>query len=163
MHSVPSSTGRSAASRSAASRSATSRSATGGRLVGTPQRSVGAVVGDILTGVTALAKAEARLAVAEVVSEATDRGRAAARALAIITVGGVLGVLALAALLFTGGAALALIMATWLAALIVAAVVAITAAVALSTGTTHLRRSLKPAESDHPDHTALSTRAKETG
>ena len=128
-----------------------------------PQRSVGAVVGDIFTGVTALAKAEARLAVAEVVSEATDRSRAAGKALAIIAVGGVLGVLALAALLFTGGAALALVMATWLAALIVTAVVGLIAGIALGMGTSRLRRSLKPAESDHPDHTALRTRAKETG
>ncbi len=120
-------------------------------------------MGDILTGVTALAKAEARLAVAEVVSEATDRSRAAARALAIIAVGGVLGVLAVAALLVTAGMALALVMAAWLAALIVTVVVGLIAAVSLGMGTSHLRRSLKPAESHHSDHTALSTRAKETG
>lgn len=113
-------------------------------------RPVGAVVGDIMHSATALARAEARLAVAEFETKVTAKATGAARAGGVIAAGGVFAVLALAGLLTAATAALAIYMATWLAALIVTAVAGILAYVMVMAGVSKLRNSLKPSTTATP-------------
>lgn len=113
-------------------------------------RGVSEVVGDIMQNVNSLARAEARLAVAETVTKVSGRARSAGRGATIAAAGGVLGILAIGGLLAAGAAALALVMAAWLAILLVAAVTALGAALAIFIGARHLRRALSPAHAPAP-------------
>jgi hypothetical protein len=107
-------------------------------------RPVTELVGDIVQNVNALARAEARLAIAEVTQHVTVRATHAGRGAGITAAGGILALLAGGALVAAAAAALALVVATWLAILIVGAVTGLAAWLAISRGVRHLRLALSP-------------------
>lgn len=117
---------------------------------GVDDRPVAQVVGDIVQNVNALARAEARLAVAEVVTQTSARAKIAGKGAGIAAAGGVIGLLALGFLLASAAAALALVVATWLAILIVGAVAGIGAWIAISLGARHLRRAFTSKDAAAP-------------
>jgi hypothetical protein len=84
------------------------------------ERSIGAVLKDIVGNVQQIIRAELRLARAEVGQEA----RKAKRSLMLLLVGGVIAALSLGCLLLAGVYALSIVVAPWLAALIVGAATA---------------------------------------
>lgn len=116
-------------------------------------RPVTEVVGDIMGNLNTLAKKEARLAVAELVGGVVDRAKLAGLGTGIAAGGAMLGVLSVGALLAAGAAALALVMATWLAILLVGIAGLALSGLTVSFGTRHLRRALSPSP--------VSTDAKE--
>lgn len=116
-------------------------------------RPVTQVVGDIMGNLNSLAKKEARLAVAEHVGAVVDRAKLAGRGAGIAAGGALLSLLSLGVLLAAAAAALALVMATWLAILVVGVVGLATGGLTISFGARHLRRALSPSP--------VSTDAKE--
>jgi hypothetical protein len=110
------------------------------------ERPVTELVGDIVQNLNALARAEARLAVAEVTNNVSARAKRAGRGAGIAAAGGVLGLLAGGALVAAAAAALSLVVATWLAILIVGVATGLAAALAISRGVRHLRLALTPSD-----------------
>lgn len=115
------------------------------------ERPVTAVVGDIMQDLSALARAEARLAVAEATDKVTSRLKASGRGAGFAAAGATLAAMALGGLLAAAAAALSLVMAGWLAILLVALVTGLGAWLAISTGTRHLRRVLSSAPASSGD------------
>jgi uncharacterized membrane protein YqjE len=93
-------------------------------------RSLADVLQDIVANIQEIVRSEVRLAKAEIREEGLKAGRAAA----MLGAGALLGVYAIGFLLFTGVRALELVVAPWLAGLIVTVVVALTAAVMIQVG-----------------------------
>lgn len=118
--------------------------------LGIDERPVTEVVGDIVQNVNSLARAEARLAVAELTNQASARAKVAGKGAGIAAAGGVLALLALGFLLASAAAALALVVATWLAILIVGAVAGIAGWIAISLGARHLRRAFTSKDAAAP-------------
>lgn len=109
-----------------------------------PDRPVGEVVGDIMQNLNALARAEARLAVAEASDKLAGRAKAAGRGVGFATAGAVFGMMALAGLLAAAAAALSLVVAGWLAILIVAGASALAGWLGITIGARQVRRALTP-------------------
>ena len=157
---------RSAPSRAVPAREATNGSPGGARAVSTNlrpsanDRGVAEVVGHIVGNLNSLARAEARLAVVELVGGLTDRAKGAATGAGIAAGGALLGLLAIGGLLAAGAAALSLVMAAWLAILLVAVVTGVAAWITASLGARQLRRALN---SPSPKHSHASKDAKEHG
>jgi hypothetical protein len=99
-------------------------------------RSVPEVLQDIVGNIQEIIRSEFRLAKAEVKQEASK----AAPSLKMIVVGAGIGFYALGFLLFTLVMGLATMMATWLAALIVGAVLGLTALALLATASKRLKQ-----------------------
>jgi len=99
-------------------------------------RSVPEVLQDIVGNIQEIIRSEFRLAKAEVKQEASK----AAPSLKMIVVGAAIGFYALGFLIFTLVMGLATMMATWLAALIVGAVLGLIALVTIATATKRLKQ-----------------------
>jgi uncharacterized membrane protein YqjE len=99
-------------------------------------RSVPQVLQDIVGNIQEIIRSEFRLAKAEVREEASE----AAPPLKMIVVGAGLGLYALGFLLFTVVMGLATVVATWLAALIVGAVLGLIALVLIATASKRLKQ-----------------------
>lgn len=99
-------------------------------------RSVPEVLQDIVGNIQEIIRSEFRLAKAEVKQEASK----AAPSLKMIVVGAGIGFYALGFLLFTLVMGLATMMATWLAALIVGAVLGLTALALIATASKRLKQ-----------------------
>jgi membrane protein len=100
------------------------------------QRSVSDVLQDIIGNLQQIVRDEFRLAKADV----EDKARRAARPASILAAGAVLGLYGLGFLLLAGVYGLSLVIAPWLAALLVGAVLAIVAAILVSSGRTRLKQ-----------------------
>jgi hypothetical protein len=100
------------------------------------QRSVSEVLQDIFGNLQQIIRDEFRLARAEVEGEA----RRAARPASILAAGTVLGLYGLGFLLLAAVYGLSMVIAPWLAALLVGAVLAVVAAVLISSGRNRLRQ-----------------------
>ncbi|HWZ24701.1 MAG TPA: phage holin family protein [Verrucomicrobiae bacterium] len=98
-------------------------------------RSVPEVLQDIVGNIQEIIRSEFRLAKAEVKQEASK----AAPPVKVIVAGAVIGFYALGFLLFTAVMGLATMMATWLAALIVGAVLGIVALTLITTASKRLK------------------------
>jgi uncharacterized membrane protein YqjE len=99
-------------------------------------RSVPAVLQDIVGNIQEIIRSEFRLAKAEIKEEASKAYGPAT----VWLVGVAVGLYALGFLLFTGVMALATVMATWLAALVVGAGLAATSVALISVGTARLKK-----------------------
>lgn len=104
------------------------------------ERSVSDVLQDIFGNVQDIVRSEVRLASAEIKTEAAKTARAAKSLIA----GAVLGVYAGGLLLIAAVYGLCLVLAPWLAALLVGAVVAVLAAALIVAGRKRLRLVKKP-------------------
>jgi Kef-type K+ transport system membrane component KefB len=98
-------------------------------------RSVPEVLQDIVGNIQEIIRSEFRLAKAEIKQEASK----AAAPIMMWIIGGAVGLYALGFLLFTAVMAMATVMATWFAALIVGAVLAVVSIALLSAGTKRLK------------------------
>jgi membrane protein len=98
------------------------------------QRSVSDVLQDIIGNLQQIVRDEFRLAKVEV----EDKAHRAARPASILAAGAVLGLYGLGFLLLAAVYGLSLVIAPWLAALLVGAVLAIVAAILVSSGRTRL-------------------------
>jgi uncharacterized membrane protein YqjE len=105
-------------------------------------RSVPEVLQDIVGNIEEIIRSEFRLAKAEVKQEASE----AAPPLKMIVVGAAIGFYALGFLLFTLVMGLATVVATWLAALIVGAVLGLIALVLITTASKRLKQVNKVPE-----------------
>ncbi|HXO62418.1 MAG TPA: phage holin family protein [Candidatus Acidoferrales bacterium] len=105
-------------------------------------RSVPEVLQDIVGNIQEIIRSEFRLAKAEVKEEASK----AAPPLTMIVVGAAIGFYALGFLIFTLVMGLATVMATWLAALIVGAVLGLMALVMITTASKRLKQVNKVPE-----------------
>jgi len=104
------------------------------------ERSVSEVLQDIFGNVQDIVRSEVRLARAEIKTEAAKTARAGKSLIA----GGVLGLYAGGLLLLAAVYGLSMIIAPWLAALVVGATVAVVAAALISVGRERLRLVKKP-------------------
>ena len=104
------------------------------------ERSVSEVLQDIFGNVQDIVRSEVRLAKAEIKTEAAKTARAAKALIA----GAVLGLYAGGLLLIAAVYGLSLILAPWLAALVVSAFIAVVAASLISVGKERLRLVKKP-------------------
>ena len=105
-------------------------------------RSVPEVLQDIVGNIEEIIRSEFRLAKAEIKQEASQ----AAPPLKMIVVGTAIGFYALGFLIFTLVMGLATVVATWLAALIVGAVLGLIALVLITTASKHLKQVNKVPE-----------------
>ena len=104
------------------------------------ERSVSDVLQDIFDNVQDIVRSEVRLARAEIKTEAAKTARAAKSLIA----GAVLGLYAGGVLLIAAVYGLSMVVAPWLAALLVGAFVAVVAAILISIGQGRLRKVKKP-------------------
>ena len=104
------------------------------------ERSVSDVLQDIFGNVQDIVRSEVRLAQAEIKTEAAKTARAAKSLIA----GAVLGLYAGGVLLIAAVYGLSMVIAPWLAALLVGAFVAVVAAILISIGQGRLRNVKKP-------------------
>ncbi len=104
------------------------------------QASTAALVSRLSEQVTTLVRDELTLARMEL----AEKGRKAGKGAGLLSAAGVLAMYGLGALLVTAGAALALVLPVWAAALIVAAVLLTVAAVTALTGRRQLKRAVPP-------------------
>ena len=104
------------------------------------ERSVSDVLQDIFGNVQDIVRSEVRLAQAEIKTEAAKTARAAKSLIA----GAVLGLYAGGVLLIAAVYGLSMVIAPWLAALLVGAFVAVVAAILISIGQGRLRKVKKP-------------------
>jgi uncharacterized membrane protein YqjE len=104
------------------------------------ERSVSDVLQDIFGNVQDIVRSEVRLARAEIGTEAAKTARAAKSLIA----GAVLGLYAGGVLLIAAVYGLSMVVAPWLAALLVGAFVAVVAAILISIGQGRLRKVKKP-------------------
>lgn len=104
------------------------------------ERSVSDVLQDIFGNVQDIVRSEVRLARAEIKSEAEKTARAAKSLIA----GAILGFYAGGLLLMAGVYGLSMVLAPWLAALVVGAFVAVAAVSLISVGRERLRLVKKP-------------------
>ena len=104
------------------------------------ERSVSDVLQDIFGNVQDIVRSEVRLAQAEIKTEAAKTARAAKSLIA----GAVLGLYAGGVLLIAAVYGLSMVVAPWLAALLVGAFVAVVAAILISIGQGRLRKVKKP-------------------
>ena len=104
------------------------------------ERSVSDVLQDIFGNVQDIVRSEVRLAQAEIKTEAAKTARAAKSLIA----GAVLGLYAGGVLLIAAVYGLSMVVAPWLAALLVGAFVAVAAAILISIGQGRLRKVKKP-------------------
>lgn len=100
-----------------------------------PDRSLGSLFTELSRELGTLVRKEIQLAK----TEATEKARQAGSGAALVAIGGVLLLVALLALATTAILALSEVVAPWLAALIVAVVVALVGIVVLSKGLSNLR------------------------
>jgi uncharacterized membrane protein YqjE len=107
----------------------------------TSQPSTGDLVSQLGEQVSTLVREELALARAEM----TEKGKRAGKGAGLLGVGGVLALYGLGALFVTIGAALALVMPVWLAALIVTVVVFAAAGVAALVGKKQVQQAVPPA------------------
>jgi uncharacterized membrane protein YqjE len=105
-------------------------------MAGEGARSIAAVLTDIVGNVQQIIRAEIRLAKVEVRQEVNI----AARSAMLLIVGGVVAVLALGVALLAGVYALAIVVAPWLAALIVAGAVGAIAGALIASGITQMHQ-----------------------
>ena len=119
------------------------------RLDATPQPSTAELISQLSEQVSTLVRDE--LALARV--EMTEKGKRAGKGAGLLGGGGVLALYGLAALLFTIGALLALVMPPWAAALIVTVVLFAAAGVAALLGKKQVQRAGPPAPTAAVDST----------
>ena len=100
------------------------------------ERSIAAVLTDIVGNVQQIVRAEIRLATLEVRHEVVKARRSAT----LLTIGGAIAVLALAFLLLACVYALATVVAPWIAALIVAAAAAVVGGAFIAVGMKQMRQ-----------------------
>lgn len=105
-----------------------------------PGRSIADVLKDIVGNVQQLIRAELRLARTEIREEVGK----ASRGITVIAIGGVTAVLGLGLFMLAAVYALALVVPSWAAALIVAVVAVLTAGVMIATGVQHLKQVTLP-------------------
>ena len=98
------------------------------------ERPISEVIGDIAANVQQIARAELRLAKAELLEDVALMRRGAV----FMAIAAIAGALALGCLCLTAIYALALVIPPWAAALIVTAVMAVVAAVCIMSGRRHL-------------------------
>ena len=103
-------------------------------------RSLAAVLGDIVGNVQQIVRAEIRLAKAEISEELTKAKRGAV----LLAAGAVVGILALGVLLLSAVYALATVMAPWMAALVVGIVAGVIGGACLSAGAKQIKRVTLP-------------------
>jgi hypothetical protein len=111
------------------------------------RRSIRELVDQLSEDVRGLVRAE----VSVIRAELEEKGRRLAIGVALVAVAGVLGLVVLGAATATAIIALANVLATWLAALIVTAVVAVAAGIVLLVGMKVLRRGVPPAPTESVD------------
>jgi Putative Actinobacterial Holin-X, holin superfamily III len=111
------------------------------------RRSIRELVDQLSDDVRRLVRAE----VGVVRAELEEKVRRLAVGAALVVLGGVLGLLMLGAATATAIVALANVLATWLAALIVTVVLAVVAGVALLVGVKIMRRGVPPAPTESVD------------
>jgi uncharacterized membrane protein YqjE len=109
-------------------------------MTGEGQRSIAAVLTDIVGNVQQIVQAEIRLAKVEVRQEADKVKRCAA----LLLIGGAVAVLALGFVLLSGVHALSTVVAPWIAALIVGAVSAGIGAAVIAAGVKQLQQVTIP-------------------
>jgi uncharacterized membrane protein YqjE len=102
--------------------------------------SIGALVKDLASETSTLVRQEIDLAKAEM----TERGKRAGKGAGMLAAGAVVALLALGALTACVIAALDLVMATWLAALIVTVIYGVVAGVLAMTGRNQIREAAPP-------------------
>jgi Putative Actinobacterial Holin-X, holin superfamily III len=105
------------------------------------QPSTGDLVSQLSEQVSTLVRDELALARAEL----TEKGKRAGVGAGLLGGGGVLALYGVGALLFTIGAALALVMPVWLAALIVTVVLFVAAGIAALIGKNQVKQAVPPA------------------
>jgi len=110
-------------------------------------RSIRELIDQLSEDVRALVRAE----VSVIRAELEEKVRRLAVGAALVAVAGVLGLVALGAATATAIIALANVLATWLAALIVTAVFAFVAGIVLLAGVKFLRRGVPPAPKESVD------------
>jgi Putative Actinobacterial Holin-X, holin superfamily III len=111
------------------------------------RRSIRELIDQLSEDVRGLVRAEASVIRAEL----EEKVRRLALGAALVAVAGVLGLIALGAATATAIIALANVLATWLAALIVTAAFALVAGIVLLTGVKILRRGVPPAPTESVD------------
>jgi Putative Actinobacterial Holin-X, holin superfamily III len=111
------------------------------------QRSIRELIDQLSEDVRGLVRAE----VSVIRAELEEKVRRLAVGAALVAVAGVLGLVALGAATATAIIALANVLATWLAALIVTAVFAFVAGIVLLAGVKFLRRGVPPAPKESVD------------
>ena len=111
------------------------------------RRSIRELVDQLSEDVRGLVRAE----VGVIRAELEEKGRRLAVGAALLAVAGVLALTALGAAVATAIIVLANVLATWLAALIVTAVVAVAAGIVLLVGVKVLRRGVPPAPTESVD------------
>jgi uncharacterized membrane protein YqjE len=102
-----------------------------------PQRTVSDVLQDIVGNIQELMRSEFRLAQAEI----KEKAQRASRPVAIMGVGALFGIYALGFLLLGAVYALSLVVAAWLAAVIVAAALAVIAGILVSVSRTAMQKT----------------------
>jgi hypothetical protein len=128
------------------------------RLDATRQPSTAELVSQLSAQVSTLVRDE--LALARV--EMTEKGKRAGKGAGLLGGGGVLALYGVGALLFTIGAALALAMPAWLAALIVTVVLFAAAGVAALLGKKQVQQAVPPAPTAAVDSTKRDVQTVKT-
>ncbi|MDA1358121.1 phage holin family protein [Glycomyces luteolus] len=120
-----------------------------------PQRSVGAIVGDLTSQVAHLARVEAQLAAREM----GDKARRGAFGGGMFALAGVIAIYGGAALALAAGIALALVWPAWLAALVMGVALLAIAGIFGLVGRAKLRAAMPPVPDETMEHAREDARA----